>query len=70
MAVFLLFSEKHAPPAKAIRNEGQRQLPARFEGEPTYKGEKAKMYILTHTLIIQNDCIGSDWIGINVTLSS
>lgn len=45
MAVCLLFSEKHAPPAKAIRNEGQRQLPARFEGEPTYKGEETKKCI-------------------------
>ena len=34
-----LFSEKHAAPAKAIRNEGQRMIPAKFEGEPTYKSK-------------------------------
>ncbi|KAL4227667.1 hypothetical protein ACF0H5_013103 [Mactra antiquata] len=36
------YVQKHAAPAKAIRNEGQRQLPARFEGEPTYKSDYRK----------------------------
>ncbi|KAH3834229.1 hypothetical protein DPMN_107549, partial [Dreissena polymorpha] len=31
------YVEKHAPPAKAIRNDGQRMIPAKFEGEPTYR---------------------------------
>ncbi|KAH9520109.1 Stabilizer of axonemal microtubules 1 [Bulinus truncatus] len=31
------YTEKHAPPAQMIKHDGQRQLPARFEGEPTYK---------------------------------
>lgn len=37
--VLILSSEKHAPPAKAIRNEGQRMIPAKFEGEPTYRSK-------------------------------
>lgn len=36
------YTEKHAPPAKAIRNEGQRMLPAKFEGEPTYRSDYKK----------------------------
>ena len=32
-------TEKHAPPAAMVKREGQRQLPARFEGEPTYKSK-------------------------------
>lgn len=36
------YVEKHGAPAKAIRNEGQRQIPARFEGEPTYRTDYRK----------------------------
>ncbi|XP_045216001.1 stabilizer of axonemal microtubules 2-like [Mercenaria mercenaria] len=33
---------KQGAPARAIRNEGQRQIPAKFEGEPTYKTDYRK----------------------------
>lgn len=33
------FTEKQAPPAQMIKQSGQRQLPAKFEGEPTYKND-------------------------------
>lgn len=33
------YNEKHAPPAQMIKHDGQRALPARFEGEPTYKND-------------------------------
>ncbi|XP_052280897.1 stabilizer of axonemal microtubules 2-like [Dreissena polymorpha] len=36
------YVEKHAPPAKAIRNDGQRMIPAKFEGEPTYRSDYKK----------------------------
>lgn len=36
------FVEKRGVPAKAIRNDGQRLVPGRFEGEPTYKSDYRK----------------------------
>lgn len=36
------YTEKHGAPARAIRNEGQRMIPARFDGEPTYRADYRK----------------------------
>ncbi|XP_041370457.1 stabilizer of axonemal microtubules 2-like isoform X2 [Gigantopelta aegis] len=33
---------KYATPAKAIKREGQHQVPSKFEGEPTYKSDYQK----------------------------
>ncbi|GFN88637.1 stabilizer of axonemal microtubules 2-like [Plakobranchus ocellatus] len=42
------YTEKHAPPAAMIKKEGPRQLPARFEGEPTYKIDYRKWPLEKH----------------------
>lgn len=36
------FTEKNAKPAQLVKREGQRALPAKFEGEPTYKNDFRK----------------------------
>lgn len=36
------YTEKYAPPAKAIRNEPRRMTAAKFEGEPTYRHDYKK----------------------------
>jgi len=36
------FTAKHAPPAQLIKHSGQRHIPTKFEGEPTYKVDYKK----------------------------
>ncbi|KAK3098785.1 hypothetical protein FSP39_023093 [Pinctada imbricata] len=36
------YTEKYAPPAQAIKHDGQRQVGGKFEGEPTYKSDYRK----------------------------
>ncbi|BFY97876.1 hypothetical protein BsWGS_00916 [Bradybaena similaris] len=46
------YTEKHVPPAQMVKHDGPRQIPARFEGEPTYKVDYRKWPIERHTVRI------------------